>query len=454
MFSKRNHVSCSMYMACRHNGKPDGIKDSDAPCDGSARGAKKNSYPLHTVRWYIATSLLFCCIGISSGQQQWERKGTIQLSELSTINSITYGSGKFVAVGAAGTIAVSADGGSTWTQYSDKSNGWFSGIIYGKGVFVAVGLEGIILTSTDAVTWIRQISGKTVDLRSIAFGNGIFVAGGDSGTVLTSSDGTNWKQCPTGSTDLFAKITYGNDLFVAVCLRNIINISDDKSAIRTSSDGNNWSERPESSQKQLYCIAFGKGRFVVPGWTGKSQTSSNGTGWTEIGIPETYAYDIIYADGFFVIVGTAISISSDNVNWTNVSSGTAAFSEFSGFIKCIAFGNGLFVAVGSSGMVFTSGAGSTRTYSRHSNCFNGNSDIEITSTGQYILARLPYTTVSCGVVDVNFFTVSGRLVSSAAGLLHEGHVSVPCPTISLGTCIISFTLNNETLRSKPIGLMR
>ena len=56
---------------------------------------------------------------------------------------------------------------------------------YGNGRFVAVGEDGTILTSPDGVSWTRRTSGTSNRLEGVAYGNGLFVAVG-GGTILTS----------------------------------------------------------------------------------------------------------------------------------------------------------------------------------------------------------------------------------------------------------------------------
>ena len=74
----------------------------------------------------------------------------------------------------------------------------FSGVTYGNGKFVAVGNDGNITTSTNGVNWTTPITVGSIfhDWTNICYGNGKFVVVGDrgynDGYVTTSTDGENW----------------------------------------------------------------------------------------------------------------------------------------------------------------------------------------------------------------------------------------------------------------------
>jgi len=65
-------------------------------------------------------------------------------------------------------------------------------VTYGAGAFVAVGASGSILRSTDGTKWHVVSSGVTTFLRKVAYLNSYFIAVGDSGTFLYSTDGITW----------------------------------------------------------------------------------------------------------------------------------------------------------------------------------------------------------------------------------------------------------------------
>jgi hypothetical protein len=71
---------------------------------------------------------------------------------------VTYGGGKFVAVG---------NNGIDWTVRASAVNASFLSVSYGHGVFVIVGRNGKILTGPDGGNWISQSSGVRNDLMCV-----------------------------------------------------------------------------------------------------------------------------------------------------------------------------------------------------------------------------------------------------------------------------------------------
>ena len=128
------------------------------------------------------------------------------------INAITYGNGKFVAVGGA-TFPPSSKGayssdGVTWVAISDNA------ITYGNGKFVAVGGSGKGAYSSDGVTWVAISDTKIngVPINAITYSNGIFVAVGSFGRGVYSTDGVTWLAIDDMTTlSSISAITYGQD---------------------------------------------------------------------------------------------------------------------------------------------------------------------------------------------------------------------------------------------------
>ena len=75
--------------------------------------------------------------------------------------------------------------GTTWTLRI-PGFGALNSVTYGNGRFVAVGWNDAILTSPDGVDWTARASGTDNPLNGVAYGNGTFVAVGHGGTILTS----------------------------------------------------------------------------------------------------------------------------------------------------------------------------------------------------------------------------------------------------------------------------
>jgi hypothetical protein len=127
--------------------------------------------------------------------------------------SITYGNGIFVGVGG-NRIFRSADG-LNWSVDLAPDGSRLSAITFGAGRFIAVGIGGITATSPDAIDWTTNPTATSDDLWSIVFGGEHFVAAGNNGVIVLSRDGAVWSLSQPGVTPLRG-VAFGADRFVAV----------------------------------------------------------------------------------------------------------------------------------------------------------------------------------------------------------------------------------------------
>ncbi|MBA4371674.1 MAG: cell wall-binding protein [Thermodesulfovibrio sp.] len=242
-----------------------------------------------------------------------------------TLNAVAYGNGMFVAVGSQGTILSSPDG-TNWTPQTSGTITTLNGVAYGSDLFVAVGSEGMLITSPDGITWTAGSSGTSATLMDIVFGNGLFVAVGNVeglvGTILTSPNGVTWAERYSGSQ--LQKVTYGDSMYVVLGYGP---------NFYTSPNGIDWS--PQSitgyTNNSFFGIASGNGTLIIVG------------GLFAIGLPPSPSAEIILT-------------SSDRTNW-----GETYINGNPDRINGACYGNGNFLAVGSSGKVFASPNGTTWT---------------------------------------------------------------------------------------------
>ena len=91
-----------------------------------------------------------------------------------------------------------ADALDTWTTNQVSTNFGLTDITYGNGRYVAVGQypgndSGAILSSDDGLTWtprnFNNLSDPTFDLYGVAYGAGTFVAVGFYGSIYASTNG-------------------------------------------------------------------------------------------------------------------------------------------------------------------------------------------------------------------------------------------------------------------------
>ncbi len=180
------------------------------------------------------------------------------------------------------------------------SGSWFQAIAWGDPGFVAVGLNGEILFSEDTRTWEEgEFAAERPNwLSGVCYSEGKYLAVG-SRYVFSSTNGHDWKTCYTDTNTSFR------------------------------------------------ACAGGEGKLVVAG-LGKLLISTNGEVWQERVAPSSFS-DIVYGNGLWVAVddGYKTYTSTDLQNWT---SNYVGDSWLGPFISRISFGNGQFVASGSSRM--------------------------------------------------------------------------------------------------------
>jgi len=232
--------------------------------------------------------------------------------------SVTYGGGRFVAVG--NTVYATSTDGSTWTtpaRILDSMNS----VTYGSSKFVAVGQVNngppLYTISTDGSTWTtpNTMNGYTgyAMMESITYGGGRFVAVGYTGgytstekhpLYATSNDGKTWTTPArmNGSTTYAAmhSVTYDGSTFVAVGYD--ISFSP---LYATSNDGNTWTTPARMNGSTTYAamqsVTSGRGRFVAVGY--------DASGYP---VYSTTAFTVNFSGGFGVnLYDTAVAAGWD-----------------------------------------------------------------------------------------------------------------------------------------------
>lgn len=228
-------------------------------------------------------------------------------------------------------------------------------IAYGAGRFT-VSAGGALRTSTDGLAWSDvPVDG---DYRSfkVFYTGKEFVAigcGVRCDTILTSSDGLSWetRYQQTGRVSGFHELAYGNGRYV---------VSYDNAARTLSSaDLAEWIE--SGPVPLLQALAFGRGLFVGADWEGAIVTSPDGVEWTEVFRPErpVLIHDLAYGGGLFVAVGetgdtgepkrAVVLTSPDASHWT------LQVLDEPERLQQVAYGNGLFVASGPDALALSAG---------------------------------------------------------------------------------------------------
>lgn len=255
------------------------------------------------------------------------------------IKAIAFGDNAFIAVGYNGTIARTASNGTSWTTYWPEA-------------FAA----GIVNTANPS-------DDSNYNIYAAGFGNNRFIAAGNMG-IMTYSDnrGVDWHTvADTTFTSRIRAVDYGGDKWLA---------AGDGGRMAYSHNGTDWTAVEQSTfSGDIWDIAYGNGVYIAAGDGGRMARSTNGIDWTAIesgtgtwesqfiplanaaGGPSMLIASITFAniDGVnrFVAVGDhgRIIYSDDGgLSWTltSVTIGKSVTENLRG----IAYGNGVFVAVG------------------------------------------------------------------------------------------------------------
>jgi hypothetical protein len=210
------------------------------------------------------------------------------------IKSVKYADGKFVVVGASGTVFRSTFG-DTWSKRLSNTSSDLRDVVFENGLWVAVGKAGTIITSPDAAFFSLQNVATEVQLNGVAAGAGQFIAVGLDGAILSSSNGTSWTVRGTEEAVTLNSIAYGNGRFVAVGLAGYT---------IASSDLAQWTPTVIFGVGDLTRVAFGDGKFVaVEAGSGRVFESIDGTNWTTTILPELSASGADGSDGHVWISG-------------------------------------------------------------------------------------------------------------------------------------------------------
>jgi len=262
----------------------------------------------------------------------------------------------WVAVGEAGTIIRSTDGGDTWTGVSNPTGDVLYGVAFHGPVGIAVGLGGTMLRSSDGgASWEKLPRATTKILFAVSMSATAAVAAGEEGTILHSSDdGATWKASAAGVANVFFGVGIQADTAIMGAYGGVTATS--------YNGGATWGTQVMgtlASGPAFYgaCFATSKVAVVVGEmWTPSSgslilRSENQGFVWTRQASPASGKLQAVCfaAPNSGVIVGTEgrILVSADTgSNWVQQSSGVSCS------LNGVAFADPSHgIAVGDSGTV-------------------------------------------------------------------------------------------------------
>jgi len=321
---------------------------------------------------------------VSTDGRTWDRQ---EISANVGLAGVAFGTGVYVAVGVDGTIVRSSDG-ATWMVSTAPVNKNLYHITWGNGRFVAVGQDGAIITSADGISWQDRTFAAREDLYGVAWGKDKFVAAGSGSLILTSPDGVAWTQREAVYEDLtFAAVAYAGDAFILAANHDAINQTWDvptrwavfyfRSTDGTSWLNTDWQQGYVWKRSSWVRGMLWTGSLLVSfGDNGSAQTSPDGMRWTNrTSARNAVIIGITSGAGKYVGVGTednfngAVYSSTDSVTWQHevnpqVPRSNENYEQWQDDLYGAAYGNGVFITVGSYGVILRSEDSHTWTVER------------------------------------------------------------------------------------------
>ena len=263
-----------------------------------------------------------------------------------TAYSVPAGSTKTSGVfGASTSVTVAAQLGgfptssSSFTSITMPSASYWTGFAYGNisgtNYWVAISQSSSGAYSTNGTSWTATSLIYGYSWTNVAYGNSTFVAvqsSAGNNTNIRSVNGTSWSGVGFPVSSNWDDVCFGNGYFLAVGR---------VTTLCYSSDGVTWTSASFSSNQTWMGGAAGNGIYVAVSQStvGNYSTSTSGPAtWNTNTMPSSYNR-VAYGNGYFVAIGSSGSAYS-----TNGSSWTVGGAPASGSYQYITYQNGLFMA--------------------------------------------------------------------------------------------------------------
>lgn len=216
-----------------------------------------------------------------------------------TMFSVDFGNGQFVACGSAGNILTS-ENGAAWDLRTSGTDKALNGAAHVSGqVWVAVGAQGVILRSADnGETWSAISSLASSELRGVAVGGSYVMAVGEGEVVVSSDLGLTWTVYVPSVSSVLNDVVYRESNFY---------IAGDASTILKFSGSGTEEVQSSPTVADFKGIAYtgAGGLLIAVGDAGATITSTSGTTWDaqDSGLEDGDFLGIAYGDNRLVAVG-------------------------------------------------------------------------------------------------------------------------------------------------------
>ncbi|MEY2410479.1 MAG: hypothetical protein QOF48_3149 [Verrucomicrobiota bacterium] len=310
---------------------------------------------------------------MASPLETWSARSP--LLTLRNLNAVTYGNGKFLAVGDGGTLLTSSNG-NDWTLSPLLVTQNLNTVAFAAGRFLIGGNSGVLLVSQDGQNWTSVGFPTNMNVNLVGHGittnfpAGILAAFGSTNTVgsavnaqlLHSTDALSWTNGGFAGPSIpvegaFGSFAAGNNRLTAGGLHSSAGASSVKQLYYTA-NGRFWTSVVGLAQGAL---VFGNGKFVLITQflvtdgviTVASSASTNAETYAGFAPASTQIYypqAACFGGGRFVTVGDIglAASSTDGTNWSPHPVPTDVQ------LRGIAYGGGVYVTVGNGGLIASS----------------------------------------------------------------------------------------------------
>ena len=391
------------------------------------------------------------------------------------IYTVAYGNNRFVACGSEYDSYVSYDG-INWTKYADSTSWSFEKLKFYKGLFIGIH-EGSpdVKISTDGISWTYKVvkeGGYNVNVNDVLYVNEkwYFLT---SGSVLQCTN-ENFANCatfffaPSGFQIPLRSFAYGNGTFVMCGYETNYN-----HILATSDNGTTFTDTVNADLHAIISCVFFEGKFFCTGIYGSSlKSNNNGVTWESVTLTTdlinlwcyvigskvcvlsedgmflisqdleewetvfstsiSQVMDMIKKENIFIAIGNTIIKCTDishnfwTIKWVSQNNNI--------FLYSIAYGNGIFVAVGQGGLILRSND-------------NGENWSEVTSGVSVKLNKVIYSE------EKELFCVvgnSGTILTSSDGInwsQRTSGISVTIDSIAYGNGLFIASAGSHSIKS-------
>ncbi|WP_339167515.1 S-layer homology domain-containing protein [Paenibacillus sp. FSL R5-0341] len=264
--------------------------------------------------------------------------------------------GTLYRFGTSGKLDSSTDNGVNWTPELKVTNMIIqSAASNGTGMVLVTSAPNSLVVTADKSDW-KKIAGN---LQGIAYNGSNWVVVGDSLYGSDTTDGlmlnsaSDWEHLSTNSqflpTEAFSKVAYGNNTFVAIGKK-----------IGVSADGEHWtlSNLPTGVTGRVVALTYGaSGGFLAVTDTGNTLNSVDGLSWTKgtnIALPYRDIFNVKYVNGAYIATGYGVIWKSDanGLNWNQIIDSNDEVHKKYYALNDIIYVDGKYVIVGSDDYSF------------------------------------------------------------------------------------------------------